>query len=206
MTKWTLVLLATTALAGCSQQGEGDEATPTQDAAAAAPADPGDGAPQALVLTANGYGPLRIGMRLDEVNAAMGPDDNPDDFGGPEPESCDMFHPENAPAGMFVMIENGALTRISLGEGSPTATAEGLSVGDPAADVRAAYADRLRAEPHNYVDPPGEYLTAWTSGASAAPYTQDPAARGIRYEIGMDGNVEVIHAGGPSIQYVEGCL
>ena len=31
-------------------------------------------------------------------------------------------------------------------------------------------------------------------------------ARGIVYEVGLEGDVSQIHAGGPSIQYVEGCL
>ena len=34
---------------------------------------------------------------------------------------------------------------------------------------------------------------------------QDEAARGIVYEIDGAGKVGAIHAGGPSIQYVEGC-
>ena len=40
------------------------------------------------------------------------------------------------------------------------------------------------------------------SGGEAAP----PDSRGIRYEVGDNGKVAFIHAGGPSIQYVEGCL
>ena len=34
---------------------------------------------------------------------------------------------------------------------------------------------------------------------------QNPAARGIAYHIGTDGTAEHVAAGGPSIQYVEGC-
>jgi hypothetical protein len=34
---------------------------------------------------------------------------------------------------------------------------------------------------------------------------QDASARGIVYEIDGTGKVGAIHAGGPSIQYVEGC-
>lgn len=205
MAKWMVPFMAATALAACTQEGGSDTAA-AEEATAEAPAESGEAASAEPVLTAEGYGPLRIGMTLDEVNAALGPDDDPDAIGGPEPEMCDQFHPENAPDGMIVMIEQGVLTSISLGEGSPVETSEGLSVGDAASAVRAAYGDRIRQMPHTYVDPPGEYLTVWTRGETDEPYTDNPDARGIRYEIGMDGNVEIIHAGGPSIQYVEGCL
>jgi hypothetical protein len=45
----------------------------------------------------------------------------------------------------------------------------------------------------------------WEGGRRPEDDVRDPAARG-RYEIGLDNKVETIHAGGPSIQYVEGCL
>jgi hypothetical protein len=63
----------------------------------------------------------------------------------------------------------------------------------------------LRAEPHEYESPEGEYLTAWTKHPPAPDAMADPAARGIRYEVSMTGRVAAIHASGPSIQYVEGC-
>ena len=43
-------------------------------------------------------------------------------------------------------------------------------------------------------------------GAGPGGYVSDEAARGITYEIGTDGKVQSIFAGGPAIQYVEGCL
>jgi hypothetical protein len=62
------------------------------------------------------------------------------------------------------------------------------------------------SEPHKYVDG-AEYITSWTIGAPANPTTfvQDASARGIRYETDAQGVVTGIHAGGPSIQNVEGC-
>ena len=44
----------------------------------------------------------------------------------------------------------------------------------------------------------------WT-GPTPADMDPAPNARGIVYEIGSDGNVATIHAGGPAIRYVEGC-
>src|SRR5690606_9967730 len=52
------------------------------------------------VITADGWGPLRIGMTRDEVVAAAGDDANPDAVGGPDPQRCDQFRPARAPAGL----------------------------------------------------------------------------------------------------------
>lgn len=158
------------------------------------------------VLTPEGWGPLRIGMSRVEVTAAVGDAGHPDGSGMPDPEMCDEFPPERAPAGFYVMIEEDVLTRISIGEGTDIETAEGLSIGGTADAVRAAYGDQLESEPHHYIGLPGEYLTVWTVGESSENGMSDENARGIRYETDMDGRIQSIHAGGPSIQYVEGCL
>lgn len=153
-----------------------------------------------IPVTADGWGPLRIGMTRDEVTAIAGEDANPEAVGGPDPERCDEFRPARAPTGLIVMIEEGRLTRISLVAGSDVKTARGFGVGDPAATIKAAYEAEALASPHKYAPAPAEYITVWTTGASG----QDP--RGIVYEIGPDGRVSHVHAGGPSIRYVEGCL
>ena len=162
--------------------------------------------PTVPVLTAEGYGPLRIGMTLADVVTTYGPDANLDSVGGPEPEVCDQFRPARAPEGLLVMVEDGRLTRISLMNGAELETDRGLRVGADAAAVRAAYGSRLQAGPHKYQDPPAEYLTIWTRGGAGEDEVAPPDSRGIRYEIGQDNKVAMIHAGGPSIQYVEGCL
>src|SRR5690606_470191 len=54
------------------------------------------------VLTADGIGPLTIGMTKDEVVAAVGPTRTPNAVGGPEPEACEEFRPERAPEGVLV--------------------------------------------------------------------------------------------------------
>lgn len=152
-------------------------------------------------LTAEGWGPIRIGMTRAEVVAAAGEDANPAAVGGPEPEACDQFRPEEAPEGMLVMIEQDRLTRISLSAGTSITTDRGFGVGDPAGPIKEAYGDAATVSPHKYVAAPAEYITVWNK-----PPSQGTDARGLVYEIGADGRVAHIHAGGPSIQYVEGCL
>ncbi|MBU2272472.1 MAG: hypothetical protein KKE52_14360, partial [Alphaproteobacteria bacterium] len=156
-------------------------------------------------VTAEGWGPLRIGMTRAEVEAALGPDVNPNAVGGPDPASCDTFHPERAPEGLTVMVENGVLTSIWLAREATLKTDRGFGVGDQAAAIKAAYGADATASPHKYSEPPAEYITAWSRGGGTG-YVQDPAARGINYHIGNDGRVQQVAAGGPSIQYVESCL
>jgi hypothetical protein len=200
MFRMAMAALGVASLAACS--GEPAAEAPEGGAETAETA---SAAEEATVLTAEGYGPLRIGMTLDEITEAMGPDADPEAVGGPEPEFCDQFRPERAPEGLLVMIEQGVVTRISLMDPG-VATDAGLEVGDTADAVREAYGDAVSSMPHTYAMPPGEYLTVWTTGQAPDPYVQDENARGIRYEIGEDRTVQVIHAGGPAIQYVEGCL
>lgn len=192
------------ALAGCGGAGEEAE-TPVQsdevESGDATSEAPGDG-----LLTAEGWGPLRIGMTREEVTAAVGGKADPEAMGGPEPELCEQYQPADTPEGLYVMIEEDRLVRVTLAGDTEVRTAEGITVGDSAEQVRAAYGDSLRATPHTYVDPPGEYLTNWTTGDIGENGTSDENARGIRYEVGEDGTVQLIHAGGPAIQYVEGCL
>ena len=173
------------------------------NAAASPVAEP---APGITPLTAEGWGPLRIGMTLAEVAAAAGPDSDPEAVGGPEPESCDIFHPARAPEGLMVMIEDGRLARISLSAPTAVRTERGLGPGATAAAVKAAYGDALTASPHEYEEAPAEYLTLWTKGGGDEAYVRSPDARGLRYEVDHSGTVAATHAGGPAIQYVEGCL
>jgi hypothetical protein len=194
-------ILTAFVLAACSGEAPAPADTTPTPAAEATPPPAAD----ANALTSTGWGPLKIGMTLAEVTAAAGPDSNPDDVGGPEPEYCDQFRPANAPEGLLVMIEQGKLTRISLIEMSPLKTDKGLGIGDTAAAVKAAYGSSAQTGPHKYQDAPAEYITVWDGGPRAEPYVQDETARGLVYEIDGTGKVGAIHAGSPSIQYVEGC-
>ena len=194
-------LLATTALAlvlaACNPAPPPAETTDAP-IATEAPVD-------ANAITSNGWGPLRVGMTRAEVTAAVGAG-NPNAVGGADPQACDLFHPTNAPNGMLVMIQQDVLTSIILRNNTELRTDRGFGVGDASAAVKAAYGADAASEPHKYVDG-AEYITSWTTGAPANPTTfvEDPAARGIRYETDAQGVVTAVHAGGPSIQNVEGC-
>ncbi len=156
------------------------------------------------VLTPEGLGSIRIGMTTAEVTSAWGEDSTPNAVGGPEPEVCDEYHPTGAPQGVNVMIQNGRLTRITLGRDATIKTDRGFGLGDTGAAIKAAYGGAIIAQPDKYAAAPAEDLIAWSRGGSTQ-YVQDPTARGIRYQVNGDGIVHIIHAGDPSIQLVEGC-
>lgn len=199
-----MAILTMTALAACSSGDapEGDapqqarEARDVRDAIVTGPD----------LLTGEGWGRLRIGMTRAEVTEALGPTDEPDSVPVSDPSVCDFYHPERAPEGLNVMLENDRVARITLIDGGEVETEGDLAPGAPASAVRDHFGNRAVAQPHHYEAAPAEDIYVWTTPRAAGEYVEDTAARGLRYEIGGDGNIVAIHAGGPAIQYVEGCL
>jgi hypothetical protein len=151
-------------------------------AAAAVPAWP---------LTPDGWGPVKIGMTQKQVAAAL----NARLTGEAIEDENICVEKVSARPGMVFMFEEGRLTRISIGEPSKVITPRGIGVGAAAAEVRRTYGKGLESEAHHYVGKPAEYLTYWTK----------PGVRGVRFETDDKRRVETIHAGGPSIEYIEGC-
>jgi hypothetical protein len=143
-------------------------------------------------LTPDGYGPVRIGMSRAEVARTVGAAL----VGEEHTPGCIETHATRGWSGMWFMFEEGRLTRISVSEGSRVTTPRGIGVGASEAAVRRAYSGGLAVEPHHYEGLPGRYLTYWLR----------LNVRGVRFETDRSRRVRTIHAGGPSIQYVEGCL
>ncbi|CAN5293355.1 hypothetical protein BH09PSE1_BH09PSE1_22160 [soil metagenome] len=196
-----LASIAVLALAAC--QKDEPAAAPEAPAPAVAPAAPAPAA-DPNQLTAEGLGPVKIGMTAAEVASAWGPDSNPAAVGGAEPAMCDEYHPSRAPEGVNVMIQEGRLARISLINAATIKTDRGFGLGDTGLAIKQAYGGAIIAQPAKYEAAPAEDLFSWAHGGSTS-YVQDPTARGVRYEIDGDGKVSRIHAGDPAIQLVEGC-
>ncbi len=152
--------------------------------------------PDQPILSAEGYGPVSIGMTLAEAATALGGELHAG--GNPEPEFCEIYASEAEPGhgGVRYMAQQGRITRISDfgGREPPVRTAQNVGVGSTDAEVRAAYANLIE-EPDKYDPPPAHTLTAWTV----------PNESGIRFQVNEAGVVTTVHAGDESILLVEGC-
>ena len=158
---------------------------PSQPAAAHPPAAPPAGA---NVLTPAGLGALRIGQ-------AVPAGSNWAERGAQIPGGCITISSPDCP-GAYAIVEEGRVRRITIGERSDVKLAGGIGVGATEAEVRAAF-PRFTEEPHKYVAAPAKYLTA-PEAENGAP--------ALRFEIGADRRVSLIHAGTmPVLGYVEGC-
>lgn len=144
--------------------------------------------PAADALTLGGLGALRIGQAVPAGSSWA-------ERGAQISDECRTLNSPDHP-GIYAIVEGGKVRRITVGQGSGVKLAKGVGTGVTEAEVRAAFPG-FRSEPHKYSDPPAKYLTA-PNGASG-----DPA---LRFEIGPDGKVALIHVGTkPVLYYVEGC-
>lgn len=102
-------------------------------------------------LELNRIGPIVVGMTLDEASAAHGKRVavDPRTLGPGWERGCGHALAEDGPAGLQFMVMNGSIVRIEVGRG-PVATREGITTGSPVHEVLAAYAGRIRVEPHTY--------------------------------------------------------
>ena len=159
-------------------------------AAAPSPAPPPStpAPPAANVLTLEGLGALRVGQR---VPAGSGWAER----GAQISETCRTVSSADHP-GVYAIVEDGKVARITVGQGSAVKLVEGIGVGAAEAGVRSAFPG-FREAPHKYSDAPAKYLTAPNADSG------DPA---LRFEIGADGKVALVHVGTrPVLYYVEGC-
>lgn len=148
-------------------------------------------------LTVDGYGTVHIGMSLAEARTATGQPLNNEALEPDVPGACSEqeFHTADGDQ-LWLMFEGNKLTRVTASEnGLHTRTAQNVGVGSTDAEVRTAYANIVE-QPAHYSDAPAHDLIAWSDANHQS---------GIRFEVGADGKVTAVHAGGPAILYVEGC-
>lgn len=177
----------------------------TSAAAQAARRAPAPAASASAPLTAQGWGPLRIGMSRAQVVAAVG-DHAPIPDLVDSPNGCELFQPVRAPQGLRVMIEGGVLTSVWLRAPARIQTSGRVGLRATPAAIRSAHGAAARFEEGRYAPAPAGTYTVWTSGrANEHGNMEDSSARGIAYHVGESGRVEEIAAGGPSIGYSEGC-
>jgi len=137
----------------------------------------------------DGVGPVKIGMTLAQVNAALHQKLEKDTQ---DEDGCFYVSP-NGHGPISFMIAGGRIVRIDVSEpGVPTS--EGIQVGDSEARARQVYGARMKITKHAYIDT-GHYLTVRSSDGR----------HGIRFETD-NGKITMFYAGRyDAIQYIEGC-
>ena len=143
------------------------------------------------VVRFDGIGPVKIGMSLSELNAALH-----ESFSMPEDKderAC--FYVEHAKhPGVAFMIQEGYVTRIDVDQPG-IVTTEGMKVGDSESRAIQVYGSKLKVEPHHYTAPAGHYLTVLSNNERY----------GIRFETD-EGKIVRFYAGQrQAIALVEGC-
>lgn len=147
-------------------------------------------------LTAEGYGDMAIGMPIAEARRVSGQALDAAALDEETPGACneqEYFLPNGER--LYLMFEGDVITRITAGSESPsTRTAQNVGVGSTDAEVRTAYQNVIEEGAH-YSPPPAHNLLIWTV----------PDQSGFLFEVNEQGIISSVHAGGPSIRYMEGC-
>lgn len=148
--------------------------------------------PTAWTVSADRYGPVRIGATLDETRDKLGALLVQRDSLAPE---CDYLAVGPDGPEVLFMIVAGRLARIDVRD-SAVATAAGARIGHSEAMIGRIYgADRVMSTPHAYTD--GHYLTVAPAGAGDDH----------RLVFETDGRAVTEYRAGvlPMVGWVEGC-
>jgi hypothetical protein len=147
------------------------------------------------VLSVNGMGPIRVGMRLREAEQSLrarltATGDAPNG-------RCYYVAMENGPPGVAFMVVKGVIARVDVESPATNPTKAGARIGSSEADIYRLYPGRIEATPSEY-SPGGQYLRWKPEAAKFKKY-------GIVFE--TDGQQVIKMRSGrlPELNYVEGC-
>jgi len=183
---------ALVALAACQPK---TDAAKTESAVMAPSAQPvGIGDAPAWMLSEFGYGPIVAGMTYTAANDSLkGALKAAKDANLSE---CDYVKWQGGPAGLGIMVLEGKIARVDVGDSTNIATESGAKVGDTEERIKTIYGARVKVTDHKYED--GHYLTI----RSAIP---TDTLHFIIFETSK-GIVTRMRAGAmPGVEYVEGC-
>lgn len=143
------------------------------------------------LVEVTGFGPIRIGMSVQEVVEALdGAVDAPEGLDG-----CDYIFPRGWPEGISLMVVQGRVARIEVGQGE-VRTAAGARIGASEQEIRALYRGQVEVRPHKYTD--GNVLIVSPAGPLGAEH---------RIVFETNGSVVERYRAGvlPAVEWVEGC-
>jgi hypothetical protein len=143
------------------------------------------------MLTQDGYGDLKIGMSEASAMRVLGISEA--DVG--EGAVCRVIDAQGQP-GLQAMIERGRLSRIAVSGAAAMKTDAGVAIGSSESAIYKAYPN-VRSD-GGFVDDGAPWQELYVQ-----PKGRD--GRGVRFTIDGKGKVAAMYAGGPSIEYPDGC-
>jgi hypothetical protein len=172
----------------------GCERAPRDTAQESPPTPAADESPAAWRLSADAFGPLRIGMTKQAILTLV-----PGAFDVPtpaEPGGCGYARWDRVPPGVRLMFVGDTLVRVEA-DSAQVLTVLGAHVGDRETRIDSLYGPNVRRMPHKYSS--GRYLIAFT------PPPADTLHR-VVFETDSTGRVVKLRAGRlPEAEWVEGC-
>lgn len=147
-----------------------------------------------------GLGPIRIGMRVSEVEAALGGDIVIDTVATEDAEECAEAFPKDARfQGISFLFQQGRLSYVQLnvperGVAPSYRTSAGIGLGSSDAALRAAYPNVERE------------VQPYSGGGAYDFYAWSSPDRGLRFQADPHGTIYAIYAGDRAIRSWEGCL
>ena len=203
------------AFAGC--QPSATEAPKTEASAATTPVSetevsPSPASPVATPsMTASGvlaqaklgldrFGPVRVGMTVEEATRAGGvPLRLAGDSFGTIESGCAHVVPEGGPEGVGFMVVEGKIVRIDVWREGKVTTLSGAANGMTQAQIEALYPGKIEVTLHKYVGEKARYLTFVPQDRADSNYR-------LIFETNQMGRVVQFRAGQlPEVAWVEGC-
>ncbi|HET7488587.1 MAG TPA: hypothetical protein VFJ85_11710 [Acidimicrobiales bacterium] len=189
-----LAAAAVVVAGGCSsgKQAAAPGSTTTAAVATTTTAPPATAADAGLRLDIHGLGPVRVGMTLAQAQTALG---RPLQAVAPPSGDCALYAPPDGLEGVSFLVSGGTVASVVV-TGGPTATTEGLAIGQTEAEAQRRYGGKLKVTPNDFLIG-GHELTLVPAGADA----------GFRLVAETDGRrVTALRAGRqPEVGYSDGC-
>jgi hypothetical protein len=137
-----------------------------------------------------GFGPLRAGMSVSQVDSLVPKFSAPADI---KSSDCTYGRSTSLPSGAVLMFAKGSLARIDILSGNVQSDL-GARIGDTEDQLKLLYGKAVRTTPHKYTD--GHYMTVLSeSDSSFRIVFETDGQKVIRYRSGRT----------PEVEYVEGC-
>jgi hypothetical protein len=168
----------------------------SHEAAADAPAPPGEALPASWRLSLRGIGPVRVGMTVAQARRALKRHLRRSSR-LPSSGSCAYLEPSGGPEGIYFMVVANRIARIDI-LNARVETRAGARIGSSEQHLRALYPGRLHVQSNPYLQQ-GHYLI----------YTPlDLADRGYSMVFETDGKLVTTFRAGQKreVAYAEHCL